>query len=580
VKAGVWKTVPGRCGVRDVPALVRQGCRSRTRAAGAALVATLLLLGGNAFLPTPAHAGLTGDANCDGVVDERDLRDLVARIFDGDMSCSLTDVNGDGEISSADLVALRLVLPLPTYTPTPLDTLTATPGPSHTPTLTLTPFVLNTPTPSPSRSITRTPTRPGSTPTSTQTWTPSRTPTGPTATPSETPLPTDTLPPSATPTTTDTPTRTPIPTRTPTVTKTGTFTRTPTRTRTPTPSRTGTRTRTASRTPTASPTPSRSGTPTLTGTSTKTATITRTPTEGTPPTSTRTPTLTRTSTPEPTHTRTRTPTATRTLTFTRTPSPTPSVTRTRTDTRTPTATQTPINTRTVTQTRTETQTRTPSRTATNTPTRTITRTPTATIPLPFGPQVTFFGVATADNHVKEPDAVSNDGIPIYERPFGFGFLLVVEGRPGASNKSLSNCGVVDPETNNIVDCGTDRPTVQAIANRPLGNGSAAVCDLTPPNIGGVPGFNPPNFDNTPAVNNALFDFACRFDDHPFAERACTFDDLGNYSFVDTRSKRQYCTAPSIGVEAEFPVGDTTVRVQLMDSAGNIGDQKSLIIRVP
>jgi len=63
-------------------------------------------------LPTPLAtptADITasdpGDANCDGVIDETDVPALIHRLFD-ENGCSGADVDGDGQVTAADLVAL------------------------------------------------------------------------------------------------------------------------------------------------------------------------------------------------------------------------------------------------------------------------------------------------------------------------------------------------------------------------------------------------------------------------------------------------------------------------------------------
>src|SRR5690606_16616176 len=79
-----------------------------------------------------ASAGiLRGDANCDGVVDGRDLQVLQAALFGGNNGCAGLDVNDDGSVGAADLSALQrlLVSAVPTATATgalPPDTPTAT----------------------------------------------------------------------------------------------------------------------------------------------------------------------------------------------------------------------------------------------------------------------------------------------------------------------------------------------------------------------------------------------------------------------------------------------------------------------
>ncbi|MFN8644119.1 MAG: hypothetical protein U0802_21605 [Candidatus Binatia bacterium] len=227
-----------------------------------------------------------------------------------------------------------------------------------------------------------------------------------------------------------------------------------------------------------------------------------------------------------------------------------------------------------------TPTRTVTPTATATPTRTETRTPTPTVPRPFGPEITYFGIASADNVVRTPNGQTNDGVPLYDWPTQAGFIIVVEGRPGTNNRPLATCGTMGAAVSR-------RAAVQLLADRPLGNGSTAVCDTAPPDIGGVPAVQastsrkvrrPPTPSTiSPAVSRSS---------HPKSEDACTFDELGNFSFVRNRSGDpvkttiQFCSAPAIGGARAFKSGVTRLKVQLLDAAGNIGSRAELAVRVP
>ena len=332
---------------------------------------------------------------------------------------------------------------------------------------------------------------------------------------------------------------TPTSTRTPTNTRTPTLTRTPTRTRIPTRTRTFTRTRTPSRTRTSTRTPRPTRTPSLTRTLTGTRTATRT----------RTPTRTRTNTRTPTETRA--PTSTRTQTITRTPMITP----------TPSITLTPSATGTVTQTPTITQTFTP------------------TVPRPFGPEITYFGIATADNHVRTPVGTTGDGVPIFQWPTNFGFIMVLEVRRGLSNVPPGTFGTMDQPA-----LGSEPAAVQILAENTLGNGSTEVCDTALPDIGGVPGVPGLNFDQSPMVVAAINDFACRFAVQVTSSGACTLNELENPSYVESqlpfRTELQYCSVPSHGFELSLPSGLTRFVAQVADAQGNIGDQKSIAIQIP
>lgn len=340
---------------------------------------------------------------------------------------------------------------------------------------------------------------------------------------------------------------------------------TPTVTPTVTPSTTP-----DTRTPGMSPSPTPTGTPTPSATG------------GTPPTRTKTPTITRSPTRSPTATRTRSqspsPSATRTPTQTRTATQTPTVTRTATITRTRTSTPTVTVTRTPTPTRTTTRTRTP----TPTRTATLTRTPSSTPkPLPPGPQITYFGVAEAYNVVTQPSEFE-DGVPVYRRPngSGFGFIVVVEGRPGSSRRPLSEFG-----TERFPATGSTRSNLEILADRSLGeNPTSVVCDKGPtiddPDApaGGVPGKDPLIFDDSQETTDTVNDWACRFSYHRTSDDACTLGKLRVPDFVSPVSTTQYCSL--LGQAIKFQEGRTTLKVRLRDSGGNLGDEGTVIVEVP
>ncbi len=374
------------------------------------------------------------------------------------------------------------------------------------------------------------------------------------------------------------------PTRSPTVT--------PTRPPTATPTATLPFTATVRRSPTPTPTTTRSATPTRSGTRTPSPTRTVTVGPGTPSaTAIRTPT--RTATPSVTATRTRTRSATPTATRTRTatpPPPTATPTRTRTPTAMPSPTASPTSTPTLRPS--ATPTRSPTRVPTPTPTatRTRTRTPTATpAPQPgTGPVITFLGVANADDSVATPGGTNPDGLPIYERSFGFGFSIIVEGRPGTSGQRVAGSAF-----NYSPDDPTARPDLQVEVSRPLGDGSTDVCDNSLPMIGGIPATDPPSFAFTQPISDALNDLGCRFLDGtgiPGSRGpadACTSFADGTFHFVcnnaanpgcsDGATTLQFCGL--IALPFEFPVGDTTVTAQLRDISRNTGPPAQMVLRV-
>jgi hypothetical protein len=178
--------------------------------------------------------------------------------------------------------------------------------------------------------------------------------------------------------------------------------------------------------------------------------------------------------------------------------------------------------------------------------------------------------------VIEPIGFTPDLLPIFQRPLGYLFSIVVEGRPGPSFRPVAdstfNWNAGDPSL---------RPGMEMIVSRQLGDGSAEVCDNTFPLIGGIPAST--GFDDSQANANAVNDLGCRFLDGTGLPRgrsrleACTFFPNGEFHFVNPASTIQYC-----GVIAEpygFPVGDTRVDVRLRDLSGVPGPVASFIVRV-
>jgi hypothetical protein len=201
------------------------------------------------------------------------------------------------------------------------------------------------------------------------------------------------------------------------------------------------------------------------------------------------------------------------------------------------------------------------------------------MPRPAGAEVIFFGIATADNHVRTPIDQTDDGVPIYDFPNDFGFIIVVEARAGTNGRPPGNCGLMGQ-----LVCNDGLSSVQVISNHSLGNGSTAVCDVGPPPdlpIGGVPGIPSFTYDGSSATNNAITDFGCRFDLHTMTTFACTLDPLGNYSFVKGNTTlRQYCTSPVVGGELAFPSGLTRLKVRVEDATGTVGNTVEIAISVP
>jgi hypothetical protein len=209
-----------------------------------------------------------------------------------------------------------------------------------------------------------------------------------------------------------------------------------------------------------------------------------------------------------------------------------------------------------------------------TSTVTQTRTPTAT-PRP-GADITFVGLARPNDQVLEPDGMTPDGLPIFVRPLGYLFTVVVEAKPGPSRRPVGlNAFRYSPTDPSV------RPDLEIIISRPLGDGSLAVCDNMLPMIGGVPASL--SFDQTQAISDAINDFACRFVDgmgNPGGRvigDACLLLDNGDFGFASSDTTTQFCAG--IAEPFDFPVGDTIVTARVHDSTGIPGPQASFVVRV-
>jgi hypothetical protein len=210
-----------------------------------------------------------------------------------------------------------------------------------------------------------------------------------------------------------------------------------------------------------------------------------------------------------------------------------------------------------------------------TSTPTVTRTPTATIPPE--PVITYFGLTRSDDTVIQPTG-TQQGVPIFERFFGSGFSIVVEGRVGGTGtpieRSTFDWSPIDP---------TQLPGLHLIVSRPLGNASSAVCDDSLPAPGGVPATDPPVFTVTQSVANAVNDLTCRFKDGLGIRRgrdilnACTTAGDGTFSFVAPTSTVQYCGL--INEPLLFAAGDTRIVARIRDEAGNTSTTSQIIVRV-
>lgn len=147
-------------------------------------------------------------------------------------------------------------------------------------------------------------------------------------------------------------------------------------------------------------------------------------------------------------------------------------------------------------------------------------------------------------------------------------MLVVEGGKGWSGKLPgSNVYPSDP---------AQRPDLQLLSSRNLGDGSVAVCD-TGSTGGGVPGLPALDFAAGQGVTNVLRDFSCRFSVHASSLDACTRVAYGDFGFLAAGTQKQYCF--EVPQTVSFPVGDTILAAQLKDVSGNLGPRTEIVVRV-
>ncbi len=198
--------------------------------------------------------------------------------------------------------------------------------------------------------------------------------------------------------------------------------------------------------------------------------------------------------------------------------------------------------------------------------------PTPT-PTPFtGPIVSGFGLADSAGTFDEPVGTDAAGRRIFGRQQGAGFILFVEGRPGTSALPVATNTL-----STVLDAPVGRPDLQILVDRPLGDGSAAVCDKSIPKAGGVPGIETPGFPLEQPVSDAMNDLACRFRVFSEPDFACTQDRNGNFQYSSVASTVQFCTLVNDAIP--FPPGDTIVTVRLRDTAGFVGPAAQIVVRI-
>lgn len=194
-----------------------------------------------------------------------------------------------------------------------------------------------------------------------------------------------------------------------------------------------------------------------------------------------------------------------------------------------------------------------------------------------GPVVTALTLARADDVVVEPADVDERGRDIYVRPFGSGFSIIVEGRPGLDGARV---GLEVFET--APGLATLRPDIQLIVSQRLGDGNPVVCDNRDDPQGGVPAAEPFGFQERQSVTDVINEMSCRIDAgaRTSDRDACTLsprgDDFG-FAFVDESSTVQFCLP--IARTWSFAMGDTVVAVRLRDILGKPGEIREIVVRI-
>lgn len=208
----------------------------------------------------------------------------------------------------------------------------------------------------------------------------------------------------------------------------------------------------------------------------------------------------------------------------------------------------------------------PAPTDTPLPTATPTRTPL------IGPVITAFAVADSSGTFNQTAGTDGLGRPIYSRQGGNDFIIYVEARPGQSRLPVGT-NLLSTQLGNPAG----QPDLQIVTSRPLGDGSAAVCDRSFPETGGIPAVEPPSFDFVQAVSDALNDLSCRFRVYQETDFACTQDSSGTFTFANGGSTVQFCVL--VNQALTFPTGDTVLTVRLRDTAGQAGPPAQIVVRV-
>jgi hypothetical protein len=200
---------------------------------------------------------------------------------------------------------------------------------------------------------------------------------------------------------------------------------------------------------------------------------------------------------------------------------------------------------------------------------------------PKGPTITHFGITNAQSDPIAPSGIDAEGRPIFIQQLGFGLHVVLEARSGTSGRRAG-----EHTTSYDLSGAMQDPDLQMILERPLGDGNPMPCDISLPDIGGVPATVPLEFQDTPETYEHIEDMGCRFDNgrgdhlgHRDSLDACTRTNQGfGESFVDRASSIQFCTG-AIDSAWSFPDGPTIVKARVKDTFGNFGSEREIVVRI-
>ncbi|MEO8604924.1 MAG: hypothetical protein ABI629_20320, partial [bacterium] len=197
-----------------------------------------------------------------------------------------------------------------------------------------------------------------------------------------------------------------------------------------------------------------------------------------------------------------------------------------------------------------------------------------------GPVITTFGVTTLLDP-QLPIGLDEAGRPIFYKEFGQDFFVILEARAGAGTNRFNPGPFSAPYGDG------EAPDMQMIVSRPLGDGSPVVCDISPPDFGGVPATVPFQFSDAGIPQDIVHDMGCRFADGAGNFQAVQSDDTActrsnrttfGFGFADRSSRLQFCGR--IVSAWAFPDGDTIVAARVKDQQNReFGAVREIVVRV-